>query len=52
MGEDRKQPENWQNGAIDPKQTQAISQSLLSVNRPDRAAYTNTAISGPFKSFI
>jgi hypothetical protein len=30
-----------QNDANDPKQTQAVSQSLLSVDRLDRAAYPN-----------
>jgi len=49
----RDRPEaRGQNDEFDPKQTQAVLKSLLSVNRPDRAAYTNTAISGPFKSFI
>jgi hypothetical protein len=42
-----------QNDANDPKQTQAVSQSLLSVDRLDRAAYPNmSAISGRFKLFI
>ena len=38
----RDRPEaRGQNDEFDPKQTQAVLKSLLSVNRPDRAAYTN-----------
>jgi hypothetical protein len=29
MGEDRKQPENWQNGAIDPERTLHVSAILV-----------------------
>ncbi len=39
----RDRPEaRGQNDEFDPKQTQAVLKSLFSVNRPDRAAYTNT----------